>query len=115
MPPTSLYRPVSVRAGSPASRWSPTNCHKRVAVSPDFGSPRALIAAGDEAAGDDLRLDLGGALEDIEDARVAQHPADRIFERVAVAAMDLQRVVGVRPGDPRGEQFGHSGLGVAAP
>jgi hypothetical protein len=42
-----------------------------------------LIAAGDEAAGDDLRLDLGGALEDVEDAGVAQDPADRIFEGVA--------------------------------
>ena len=54
-----------------------------------------LIAAGDEAAGDDLRLDLGGALEDVEDAGVAQDAADRVFEGIAVAAVDLQSVVGV--------------------
>src|SRR5690349_4179655 len=60
---------------------------------PDCCFVPALIPARDEAAGDDLRLDLGGALEDVQDARVAQHPADRIFEGVAVAAMDLQGVV----------------------
>ena len=48
-------------------------------------------------------------------ARVAQHAADRIFQREAVAAVDLQRVVGRRPGDARGEQLGHAGLEVAAP
>src|SRR5271166_1444849 len=71
-----------------------------------------LIPAGEQAAGDDLRLDLGSALEDVEDAGVAENPAYRIFERVAVAAVDLQGVVGIRPGDPRGEQFGHPGLDV---
>src|SRR5258708_3599252 len=64
-----------------------------------------LIPAGDQAAGNDLRLDFGRALEDVEDAGVAEDPADRIFEGIAVAAMDLQGVVGVRPGDARGEQF----------
>src|SRR5580704_864259 len=81
----------------------------------DCGFVPALIPARDEAAGDDLRLDLGGALEDVQDAGVAQHPADRIFEGVAVAAVDLQGVVGVRPGDPCGKQLGHAGLDVAAP
>ena len=37
----------------------------------------ALVGAFEQAAGDHLRLDLGGALEDVEDARVAQHAADR--------------------------------------
>ena len=34
---------------------------------------------------------------------------------IAVAAMDLQRVVGVGPGDAGGQQLGHAGLDVAAP
>jgi hypothetical protein len=48
---------------------------------------------------DHLRLDLRRALEDRQDARVAEHAADRVFEREAVAAVDLERVVGGRPGD----------------
>jgi hypothetical protein len=43
---------------------------------------------------DDLRLDLGGTLEDVEDPRIAQDAADPVFQREAVAAVDLQRVVG---------------------
>ncbi len=49
----------------------------------------SLVGAFEEAAGDDLRLDLGRALEDVEDARVAQHAADGVLERKAVAAVDL--------------------------
>jgi len=44
-----------------------------------------------------MGLDLGGALEDRQDARVAQHAAHRIFKREAVAAMDLERIVGGGP------------------
>src|SRR5271168_1374798 len=73
------------------------------------------VASREQAARDHLGLDLGGALEDVQDARIAQHAADRVFLGIAVAAMDLQRVIGVRPGDPRGEQLGHAGLDVAAP
>ena len=39
----------------------------------------------------------------------------RIFEREAVAAMDLQGVVGGGPGDARRQQLGHAGLEIAAP
>jgi hypothetical protein len=42
----------------------------------DFGPTARPYAAGDEAAGDDLRLDLGGALEDAEDADIAETAAD---------------------------------------
>src|SRR5690606_25602188 len=74
------------------------------------------VAAGcQQPAGDDSGLDLAGSLEDVEDSCVTQYPADRIFECEAVAAMDLQRVVGRRPGDPGGQQLGHAGLDVAAP
>src|SRR3546814_17850650 len=59
---------------------------------------------------DDLRLDLGGAFEDVEDARVAEHAGDLVLLGVAVAAVHLQRVVGVGPGDARAQQFRHAGL-----
>src|SRR5262245_65296987 len=68
-----------------------------------------------QAAGDDLRLDLGGALENAEGAGVAQHAAHLIFEGEAVAAMDLQRIVGIAPGNARRQQLRHAGLEVAAP
>ena len=54
----------------------------------------AVDATVQEPPCDHLRLDLGGALEDVEDAGVAQHPADRVLERIAVAAVDLQGIVG---------------------
>jgi hypothetical protein len=60
-------------------------------------------------------MTLRRALEDVEDARIAQHAGDRVFQRKAVAAMDLQRVVGAGPGDARAEQLGHAGFEVAAP
>jgi ABC-type bacteriocin/lantibiotic exporter with double-glycine peptidase domain len=48
------------------------------------------VPEGREIVPDDLRLDLRRAFEDVQDAGVAQHPADLEFQRVAVAAMDLQ-------------------------
>ena len=59
-----------------------------------------------------MRLDLGRALEDVEDAGVAQDAAHGIFHRVAVAAVDLQRVVGVAPGDARRQQQSFSAAGT---
>src|SRR5579883_2569857 len=72
------------------------------------------IPPAEEPAGDDIGLDLGRALEDVADARIAEHAADRIFERVAIAAMDLERVVGIGPGGARGQELRHPGLDVAA-
>ena len=48
--------------------------------------------------------------EDREDARVTQNPADRIFQREAIATVNLERIVGSSPGNPGGEQLGHAGL-----
>src|SRR6516165_6991652 len=62
-------------------------------------TPPELVAAFEQAPRDHLRLDLGCALEDVEDAGVAEHARDRIFEREAVAAVDLERIVGRGPGD----------------
>src|SRR3546814_15687079 len=77
-------------------------------------SPGGSVAPARQAARDHLRLNLCRALEAVEDARVAQDAADLIFQRIAVAAVDLQRRVGVRPGGARGEQPGHPGFYVAA-
>ncbi len=68
----------------------------------------------EQAPRDHMRLDFRRALEDRQDARIAQDTADRVFEREAVAAMDLQRIVGRRPRQARGKQLGHAGLQIAA-
>ena len=43
-----------------------------------------------------------------------KNAGNRVFQRKAVAAMDLQGIVGGRPGNPRTEQLGHAGFQVAA-
>ena len=63
---------------------------------------------------DDLRLNFRRAFENIEDAGVAEHARDRIFEREAVAAVNLQRIVRGRPGDARAQELRHAGLKIAA-
>ena len=60
-----------------------------------------------------LRLDLSRTLEDIQDARVAQHAADLVLRGVAVAAVDLERVVGAGPGDGCTQEPGAAGLEIA--
>jgi hypothetical protein len=42
-----------------------------------------------------MRLNFGRPFEDVEDAGIAQNPADLVFKRVAIAAMDLKRVIGI--------------------
>src|SRR3972149_4175415 len=74
------------------------------------GSVRAV----EKPFGNDLRLDFGGAFKNVEDAGVAKDARDRIFERKAIAAVDLHGVVGARPGDARGEQLGHASFEIAA-
>src|SRR5580765_942404 len=64
-----------------------------------------LVRAVEQPPGNDLRLDFGGPLENIQDAGVAQDARDRKFKRKAVTAMHLHRIVGSCPGDPRREQF----------
>ncbi len=61
-----------------------------------------------------MGLDFAGALEDVEDASVGQQAAGDIFHGEAVAAVDLQGVVGGGPGHAGGDQLGHAGLQVAA-
>ena len=52
-----------------------------------------------QAACDHLRLNFRSTFEDVEDTRVAEDAADLVFQSKAVAAMDLQGVVGRGPGD----------------
>src|SRR5262249_22741461 len=66
-----------------------------------------------ESSADDLRLNLGGSFEDAENARVAKDATDLELERVAVAAMNLDRRIRVAPCDSRGQQLGHARLDIA--
>src|SRR5689334_13292581 len=47
-----------------------------------------------DGAGDDEALDLGGAFEDRVDLGVTVPPLDRVLPHVAVAAEDLDRLLG---------------------
>src|SRR3954452_4779321 len=61
---------------------------------------------------DDKLLDLGRALEDVVDLRVAVHPLDGELARVAVAAEDLHGALGGPHGDLAGLELAHRALGV---
>ena len=67
-------------------------------INPRLGGARRPGSA-QQPPRDHLGLDLGRALEDVEDPRVAQDTADPVFQREAVAAVNLQRVVRRGPGD----------------
>src|SRR5580704_5522017 len=71
-----------------------------------------------QVAGDDDAHDLVGAFEDLVDAQVAQIALDREILEVAVAAMQLQRLVGDMETGIGREALGHRAvqgrLGVAA-
>src|SRR5262245_49493816 len=58
-------------------------------------STRARSASGGlllDLARDDEALDLVGALVDLSEAHVAEQTLDAVLARIAVAAMDLERV-----------------------
>ena len=73
-----------------------------------------LIAVRQQSPRNHLRLDFGGTLENIEDACVAKHSADRVFQRVAIAAVDLQRIVGRGPCRLRAQKLGQTSFQIAA-
>lgn len=72
------------------------------------------IHAVEHAAGDDHGLHLASALENIEDTGILQNAANRIFQREAIAAMDLNGVIGGCPCDARAEELCHAGFEVTA-
>src|SRR4051794_13977198 len=74
----------------------------------------ADVHPGDRA-GDDELLDLGRALEDVVDLRVAVHALDRELSRVAVAAEDLDRPLGRPDRDLARLQLRHRALRIGEP
>src|SRR5215475_395096 len=63
--------------------------------------------------GDDLLHDLGGAGGDCPQAHVTEEALHRELAHVAVAAMELHRLVGDAVGHLGGEELGHRDLGDA--
>src|SRR5438270_13928259 len=61
-------------------------------------------------AADHLEHDLVGAGPDAVEAQVAPHALDAVLLHVAVAAMDLDALVGDLDGDARGVQLRHRDL-----
>src|SRR5258706_15321858 len=90
---------------TPISRWVPAFAGM---------TARGSVLIFQQSPRDDLRLNLGGAFEDVEDARVAQDAAHRIFHGKAVAPVDLHGVVGRSPGDARAQELRHPCFQVAA-
>ena len=72
--------------------------HRDLAAIGDQQRPRSNTS-GAQSAGDDHLLDLVGALADRQDLRVAVEPADRVLLDVAVAAVDLNRLLGGADGE----------------
>src|SRR5690242_281203 len=66
-----------------------------------------LPPAADQCPGDDGSLDLGRSLVDPHDPQVAHVPFQGQARAVAVAAVDLQRLVGDAAGNFGGEQLRH--------
>ena len=65
------------------------------------------MSLAEEVAGDDDAHDLVGAFEDLVHAQIAQIALDREILEIAVAAMQLQRLVDdMKPGIG-GEALGH--------
>src|SRR3954468_2375630 len=76
----------------------------------------AARPSGAERPRDDHLLDLVGAFADGEDLRVAVEAADGVFLDVAVAAVDLDRLLGGADGQAPGLELGlRSGQGEVAP
>src|SRR3954471_23478906 len=72
------------------------------------------LVALDELLADHHALDLGRALADQEQRSVAVEPLDLVLLRVAVAAVDAERVLHDLLAGLRGEQLRHPGLEVGA-
>src|ERR1700722_6523543 len=72
--------------------------------------PRRRASLPQEVAGDDDAHDLVGAFEDLVDAQITQIALDREIPEIAVAAVQLQRLVGdVEPGIG-GDALGHRAM-----
>ena len=63
---------------------------------------------------DDLGLDFGGTFKDVQDAGVAEDAADFKFQGEAIAAVNLQGVVGGGPGDAGAQELCHARFQITA-
>src|SRR5215468_5103229 len=82
------------------------------------GPPLAAISGAllaEHRAGDDVPLDLAGAVPDPLDPRVAPEPLDTEVAHQAHAAEDLHCLVGDAAEHLGGVELGHRGVGVAHP
>src|SRR5215210_3774141 len=102
-----------LRAGTSSWRCS-TACLISVLVSP-LDTRRSLdLVALQELLADHHALDLGGAFADQQQRRVAVEALDLVLLRVAVAAVDSERLLDDLLAGLRREQLGHAGLEVRA-
>ena len=69
------------------------NCTPALAFRARLGDGFRQSELVEEPPRDDLRLNFGSPFEDVEDARIAEDPADLVFQRKAVAAVDVRRCV----------------------
>src|SRR3546814_9631042 len=92
-PDTTLFRSPAAannsasRSPAPRRGRSPTARARRRA---GIGECPRSVPPLQQAARDDVRLDLCGALEDVADAGVVEDAADLVFLGIAVAAVHLQ-------------------------
>src|SRR3954453_20361349 len=97
---------------SPPASISPPSATASVAARAGAASPSALSA---ESASDDHLLDLVSAFPDREDLGVAVEAAHGVLLDVAVAALDLHRLLGGAHREPARLELGLRGVEVEVP
>src|SRR3954452_18607508 len=81
----------------------------RRAISPRLATRTDSNTSGPERPGDHHLLHLVGAFPDGEDLGVPVHAADRVLLDVAIAAVDLHRLLGAAHRQPTGLELGLRG------
>src|SRR4029077_4364416 len=97
------------RAGT--SAWK---CSTAIRIRSEVDAIRLDLVPLQELFADHHALDLGGALADQEQRRVAVEALDLVLLRVAVAPVDAERVLDVFLPRLRGEELRHARLEVGA-
>src|SRR3954447_12168294 len=85
-----------------------------VRIRSDVEAIRLDLVPLEELLADDHPLDLGGALPDEQQRRVAVEALDLVLLRVAVAAVDAQRLLDAEVAALGGEELRHAGLELRA-
>src|SRR4051794_17596025 len=94
---------------SPAMTDSPPSAKAIVAACAGAGAVASASALSAESPSDDHLLHLIGPLSDGEDLGVAVEAAHRVLLDVAVAAVDLHRLLARAHGEPAGLELGLRG------